>query len=195
MANFSGPREKLERKYRETIFGRGKSLKKRSYGPGQHGRRRKNRSLYSIQLHEKQKVKLIYGLLERQFLKTFRESKKGPGLYGEKLLSNLELRLDNAVFRAGICRSRASARQFVSHGHLLVNGNKVNIPSYRLSFGDIISIRPKSNSAYSDIVFDSSCKWIEWDSKKKLGKVLRIPTRKDITDNIDETKIVELYSR
>ena len=202
MARYRGPQTKIARKFGSTIFGSDKAFEKKNYPPGQHGpnKRRRKVSEYGIQLKEKQKAKYIYGLLEKQFYNLFKKASSSKGITGEVFLQLLESRLDNVVFRVGISPSRASARQIVSHRHITVNGEVVNIPSYILKPGDIIGVREKSKSL--EVISDSLSKgshtrysWIEWDDDSLKGKFVNIPEREDIPENIKEQLIVELYSK
>lgn len=201
MARYRGPKSKIARKFREPIFGPDKVLEKKNYGPGQHGnsKRRGKKSEYAIQLEEKQKAKYTYGILEKQFSNLFKEASRSKGITGENLLQLCESRLDNVVFRLGISPSRSGARQMVSHKHILVNGNIINIPSYLLKQGDIISVREKSKSLE---VITSSVEaqaqvspWLEFDKTQLAGKFVQVPTREEIPENINEQLIVELYSK
>ncbi|MCD4792314.1 MAG: 30S ribosomal protein S4 [Bacteroidales bacterium] len=202
MARYRGPQTKIARKFGSPIFGSDKAFEKKNYPPGQHGpnKRRRKVSEYGIQLKEKQKAKYIYGLLEKQFYNLFKKASSSKGITGEVFLQLLESRLDNVVFRVGISPSRASARQIVSHRHITVNGEVVNIPSYILKPGDIIGVREKSKSL--EVISDSLSKgshtrysWIEWDDDSLKGKFVNIPEREDIPENIKEQLIVELYSK
>ncbi len=201
MARYRGPKAKISRKFGEPIFGASKALQKKNYPPGQHGRgRRRKPSEYAIQLAEKQKAKYTYGVLERQFANIFDRASRKSGITGEILLQMLESRLDNTVFRLGIAPTRRAARQFVLHKHILVNGEIVNIPSFTLKNGDIVSVREKSKSleAITDSLASHSASkysWLEWDSTDMSGKFLNPPTREEIPENIKEQLIVELYSK
>lgn len=200
MARYTGPKSKIARRFGEPIEGYSKALQKKNYPPGQHGRgRRKKQSEYAIQLAEKQKAKYIYGVLERQFAKMFDIASRKQGITGENLLQLLESRLDNVVFRLGIAPTRRGARQLVSHKHVLVNGEVVNIPSYTLKPGDVVAVRERSKSleAISNSLAGKSNRypWLEWDSTSLAGKFVSIPTRDDIPENIKEQLIVELYSK
>ncbi len=202
MARYRGPKTKISRRFGEPLFGADKYLERRNYPSGQHGKmsKRKKQSVYGIQLNEKQKAKYIYGILEKQFKKTFEKADRKDGVTGEILLQLLESRLDNMVYRLGIAPTRRAARQLVTHKHILVNGNVCNIPSYELKEGDIVSVREKSKSL---LVITESVErgragqysWIEWDSKLLSGKLLNRPSREDIPENINEQLIVELYSK
>ncbi len=201
MARYTGPKAKIARKFGEAIEGHSKALQKKNYGPGQHGKgRRKKQSEYAIQLAEKQKAKYIYGVLERQFAKMFGIASRKSGITGENLLQLLEGRLDNTVYRLGIAPTRRGARQLVSHKHLLVNGEVVNIPSFTLKPGDIVSVRERSKSlvAITNSLAGrgvNKYSWLEWDGASLTGKFVSIPSRNDIPENIKEQLIVELYSK
>ncbi len=201
MARYTGPKTKIARKFNDPIFGPSKALQKKSYPPGQHGRgRRRKQSEYAIQLAEKQKAKYTYGLLERQFSNAFDKASRKGGITGEVLLQLLEARLDNTVYRLGIAPTRRAARQLVLHKHITVNGELVNVPSFHLKNGDIISVREKSKSleAITDSLVGRAGKkysWLEWDSAEMSGKYLNPPTREEIPENIKEQLIVELYSK
>ncbi len=201
MARYTGPKTKIARKFGEAIFGEDKSFEKRNYPPGQHGnsRRRGKQSEYAIQLKEKQKAKYSYGILERQFRNLFERAQRTKGITGEILLQLCESRLDNVVFRLGISPSRRGARQLVSHRHITVNGELVNIPSYSLKAGDVIGVREKSKSLVS-IESSLSAKsnvyeWLTWNSETFEGRYVSVPERIQIPENINEQFIVELYSK
>ncbi|MCK0156236.1 30S ribosomal protein S4 [Cellulophaga sp. F20128] len=201
MARYTGPKTKIARKFGEAIFGEDKSFEKKNYPPGQHGntRRRGKKSEYAIQLMEKQKAKYSYGILEKQFRNLFAKANSSKGVTGEVLLQLCESRLDNVVYRMGISNSRRGARQLVSHRHITVNGNLVNIPSYSLKPGDVVGVREKSKSLSSiqDALAANSrvYEWITWNSEKKEGAYVSIPERVQIPENIKEQLIVELYSK
>ena len=201
MARYTGPKAKISRKFGEAIEGHSKALQKKNYPPGQHGRgRRKKQSEYAIQLSEKQKAKYIYGVLERQFAKMFDIASRKSGITGENLLQLLEARLDNTVYRLGISPTRRGARQLVSHKHILVNGEVVNIPSYTLKPGDVVSVRERSKSleAITSSLAGKAANrypWLEWDNASLSGKFVSVPGRDDIPENIKEQLIVELYSK
>ena len=201
MARYTGPKSKIARKFGEAIFGDDKSFEKKNYPPGQHGnnRRRGKKSEYAIQLMEKQKAKYTYGILERQFRNLFEEAKRKEGVTGEILLQLCESRLDNVVYRMGISPSRRGARQLVSHRHITVNGDVVNIPSYKLRAGDVVGVREKSKSVQSiedSLAANSSVyEWITWNTEKKEGTFVAVPERLQIPENIKEQLIVELYSK
>jgi small subunit ribosomal protein S4 len=201
MARYTGPKTKISRKFGEPIFGPDKTLSKKNYPPGQHGNtRHKKTSEYGIQLREKQKAKYTYGVLERQFRLLFEKAQRAKGITGEILLQLLESRLDNIVYRLGIAPTRAAARQLVSHCHIVVDGQIVNIPSYLVKPGQLIGVREKDKSMI--VIADalngfnhSKYPWIEWDKTTYTGKFLHIPERSDIPENIKEQLIVELYSK
>lgn len=201
MARYTGPKTKIARKFHEPIYGPDKVYERKQYAPGMHGndKRRNKVSEYGMQLKEKQKAKYTYGILERQFRKLYVEAARRGGVTGEVLMQLIESRLDNVVYRLGICRSRAQARQMVSHRHITVNGNIVNIPSYLLREGDVVSVRERSRSL--EVISDSlvsranNYSWLEWDGNSMSGKFLNYPQRADIPENIDEQLIVNLYSK
>jgi small subunit ribosomal protein S4 len=202
MARYRGPKTKIARRFREAIFGPDKALEKRNYGPGQHGpakRRGAKQSEYAIQLGEKQKAKYTYGILERQFRNLFDKASRMKGITGENLLVLCESRLDNTVYRFGVAPSRRAARQLVSHKHITVNGDVVNIPSYTLKIGDVVGVREKSKSLENiTSSLNSTNKkfdWLDWNSASMTGKVIAVPARDMIPENIREQLIVELYSK
>ena len=201
MARYTGPKTKIARKFGEAIYGEDKSFEKRNYPPGQHGanKRRAKKSEYAIQLQEKQKAKYTYGVLERQFRNMFKKARAAQGITGEVLLQLCESRLDNVVYRMGIAPSRSGARQLVSHRHITVNGELVNIPSYQLQAGDVIAVREKSKSleAIDRSLSNSSqvYEWITWNNDTKQGTYVSVPARIQIPENINEQFIVELYSK
>lgn len=201
MARYTGPRVRISRKFNEPILGENKALAKKNYAPGMHGKGKKRKlSEYAIQLAEKQKAKYIYGVLERQFANIFGKASRKKGVTGEVLLQMLEARLDNTVYRLGIAPTRRGARQLVVHKHITVNGDIVNIPSVTLKAGDIIGVREKSKSLETistslSIQGARKYNWLEWDNQEMLGKLINIPLRQDIPENINEQLIVELYSK
>jgi small subunit ribosomal protein S4 len=201
MARYKGPTSKIARKFREPIFGPDKALERKNYGPGQHGpnKRRGKQSEYAIQLAEKQKAKYTYGILEKQFSNLFKKASHSKGITGEILLQLCEARLDNIVFRLGIAPTRRAARQLVSHGHIVVDGQVLNIPSYHVRVGESIGVRPKSHSLESitACLAENPTKhdWLDWDTQAMAGKMINIPQREQITENIKEQLIVELYSK
>ena len=202
MARYTGPKTKIARKFGEAIFGDDKAFEKRNYPPGQHGnnRRRGKKSEYAMQLSEKQKAKYTYGILEKQFSNLFKKASASTGVTGEILLQLCESRLDNVVYRLGVAPSRSAARQLVSHRHITVNGELVNIPSYSLNAGDVVAVREKSKSL---IIIDDSLasrkndvyEWLTWNSETKQGNFVSVPERMQIPENIKEQLIVELYSK
>lgn len=200
MARYTGPKSKVSRRYGEPIEGNSKALSKKNYPPGMHGKgRRRKQSEYAVQLMAKQKAKYIYGVLERQFANAFDKAARKDGITGENLLIILESRLDNVVYRLGIAPTRRGARQLVSHKHIMVNGSLVNIPSYSVKPGDVISVREKSKSLHA--ITESLARpaknysWLEWDSTNHSGKFVNNPERSEIPENIEEQLIVELYSK
>ncbi|MEI7675294.1 MAG: 30S ribosomal protein S4 [Bacteroidales bacterium] len=201
MARYTGPKSRIARKFGEAIFGPDKVLSKKNYPPGQHGNSRKRKtSEYGIQLREKQKAKYTYGVLEKQFRNLFEKASRTKGIKGEVLLQFLEARLDNVVFRLGLAPTRSAARQLVSHRHICVNGKVVNIPSFAVKAGQVISVREKSKSL--EVIVDalsgfnhSKYPWMEWDKSTMAGTFLHMPDRTDIPENIKEQLIVELYSK
>ena len=201
MARYTGPKTKISRKFGEPIFGADKSFEKKNYPPGQHGvnKRRQKKSEYAIQLMEKQKAKFLYGILEKQFRNLFEKASRSKGITGEVLLQLCESRLDNVVFRMGLSKSRRGARQLVSHEHIQVNGKICNIASRIIKVGDVVGVREKSKSL--SIIEDSLStnesvyEWITWDNNKMEGVFNNTPTREQITENIKEQLIVELYSK
>jgi small subunit ribosomal protein S4 len=201
MARYNGPKTKISRIFGEPILGNGKWLTKNSNPPGQHGEKRKRKTLgeYALQLKEKQKAKYTYGVLERQFRNTFEEAARIKGVTGENLIKLLEARLDNTVFRLGIAPSRPAARQLVSHKHITVNGEVVNIPSFRLKAGDIIGLKGKTegNTALTSQIRGKNPKfnWLDWNDTEKKGTFITYPERESVPENIKEQLIVELYSK
>jgi small subunit ribosomal protein S4 len=201
MARYTGPKTKIARKFGEAIFGEDKSFEKRNFPPGQHGntRRRGKKSEYAIQLMEKQKAKYTYGVLERQFRNLFKKASADKGITGEVLLQLCESRLDNVVYRMGVSPSRSGARQLVSHRHITVNGEIVNIPSYSLNAGDVVGVREKSKSlsAIENSLANNSnvFEWMTWNNATKSGTFVAVPLRLQIPENIKEQLIVELYSK
>lgn len=201
MARFTGPRSKIARRFGEPIFGFSKAAQRKAYGPGQHGRgRRRKQSEYALQLAEKQKAKYTYGVLERQFENLFHRAQVKEGITGENLLRLLEARLDNVVFRLGISPTRRGARQLVLHKHITVNGELVNIASYQVKPGDVISIREKSKNLEA-ITHSLAARgarrfpWLEWNQQELNGTFVGYPNRDQIPENINEQAIVELYSK
>jgi small subunit ribosomal protein S4 len=201
MARYNGPKTKISRRFGEPILGNGKWLDKNSNPPGQHGATKKRKTMgeYALQLREKQKAKYTYGVLEKQFRKTFEEAARRKGVTGENLIKLLEARLDNTVFRMGIAPSRPAARQLVSHKHVTVNGEVVNIPSYELKPGDIVSLKEKSkdNTAVTSQMRGRNTKlgWVDFNEGEKQGTFITYPERENVPENIKEQLIVELYSK
>ena len=200
MARYTGPNNKKARRLSFSILENGKDIAKRPYGPGQHGKDRKRKpSNYAIQLNEKQKARFMYGISEKQFKKLVNDSAKMKGVHGENLLILLESRLDNLVYRAGFATTRRGARQLVNHGHITVNGKKVDIPSYRVKPGDVIAI--KENSADHkgiEIALANKIKrvdFINYDEAKRTATYVRYPERSELNAEINESLIVEFYSR
>ena len=201
MARYTGPKTRVCRIFGEPILGNGKWLGKNSNPPGQHGptRKRKAPGEYALELKEKQKAKYTYGLLEKQFRNTYVEANRLKGATGENLIKLLEARLDNTVYRMGIAPTRPAARQLVSHKHIMVNGETVNIPSYALKPGDIIELKPKSkaNTTLTSMVRPKNMKinWVDWSEKDLKGTYIAHPERENVPENIKEQLIVELYSK
>ncbi len=201
MARYTGPKNRICRIFGEPILGSGKNLGKNSNPPGQHGaaKKRKSASEYAVQLKEKQKAKYTYGVLEKQFRNTYVEAARLKGATGENLIKLLEARLDNTVYRLGIAPTRPAARQLVSHKHIMVNGEVVNIPSYTMKPGDIIELKPKSkaNSLITSMVRGKNQKisWVDFNEKDMKGTYIAHPERESVPENIKEQLIVELYSK
>jgi small subunit ribosomal protein S4 len=201
MARYTGPKTKISRIFGEPILGNGKWLSKNSNPPGQHGalRKRKQMGEYALQLREKQKAKYTYGLLEKQFRRTFDEAARRKGVTGENLIKLLEARLDNTVFRMGIAPSRPAARQLVSHKHVTVNGEVVNVPSFQLKAGDVISLKEKSKDNQTVISFvrekNPKFGWLDFNAGTFTGTFITYPERDSVPENIKEQLIVELYSK
>ncbi len=201
MARYTGPKARISRRFNEPILGDSKALLKKNYPPGMHGKGKKRKqSEYAIQLAEKQKAKYIYGVLERQFENIFDKASRKKGVTGEVLLQMLESRLDNMVYRLGVAPTRRAARQLVVHKHITVNGEVVNIPSVNLRAGDKIAVREKSKSLETitnSLSVQSAKKynWLEWEGNEMEGKIINLPLRSEIPENINEQLIVELYSK
>ena len=201
MARYTVPKSRIARRFGEPIFGADKVLAKRNFPPGQHGNnKRRKTSEYGQMLAEKQKAKYTYGVLEKQFRNLFDKAARKDGVTGEVLLQLLEGRLDNIVYRLGIAPTRAAARQLVGHRHIVVDGKVVNIPSYAVKPGQVIGVREKSKSL--EVIANALAgfnhakyPWLEWDENLKSGKLLHVPAREDIPENIKEQMIVELYSK
>jgi small subunit ribosomal protein S4 len=201
MARYTGPKTKISRIFGEPILGNGKWLNKNSNPPGQHGAQRKRKTLgeYALQLREKQKAKYTYGILEKQFRKTFEEASRIKGVTGENLMRLLEARLDNTIFRLGIAPSRPAARQLVSHKHITVNGVVVNVPSFSLKAGDVVGLKDKSkdNASVISMIKGKNPKfnWLDWNEAEMRGTFIAYPERESVPENIKEQLIVELYSK
>ncbi len=202
MARYTGPKTRIARKFKEPIFGPDKWMERKPHSPGQHGlnaRRRKKESEYGLQLNEKQKAKYTYGILERQFRKMFQTAASKKGVTGAILLGLCEARLDNTVYRLGIAPSRRAARQLVGHGHITVNKDVVNIPSYTLRPGDEIAVRERSRSlevvTNSLSVNTNRFDWLDFNPATMTGKMIAMPERAQIPETIREQLIVELYSK
>ena len=200
MARYTGPNNKKARRVSFSILENGKDIAKRPYGPGQHGKDRKRKpSNYAVQLNEKQKVRFMYGISEKQFKKLVNDSAKMKGVHGENLLILLESRLDNIVYRIGFATTRRGARQLVNHGHITVNGKKVDIPSYRVKPGDVIAIKENSSDHKGiEIALANKVKrpdFINYDEAKRIGTYVRYPERSELNADINESLIVEFYSR
>lgn len=200
MARYTGPNNKKARRLSFSILENGKDIAKRPYGPGQHGKDRKRKpSNYSVQLAEKQKARFMYGISEKQFKKLVNDSAKMKGVHGENLLILLESRLDNIVYRIGFATTRRGARQLVNHGHITVNGKKVDIPSYRVKPGDVIAIKENSSDHKGiEIALANKIKrpeFINYDEKKRVATYVRYPERSELNADINESLIVEFYSR
>jgi small subunit ribosomal protein S4 len=201
MARYTGPKTKISRRFGELITGNGKWLTKNSNPPGQHGANKKRKTLseYGVQLKEKQKAKYTYGLLEKQFRRTFEEAARRKGVTGENLIKLLEARLDNTVYRLGIAPSRQAARQMVSHKHITVNGEPVNIPSFSLKPGDTVGLHNKTaaNTSFTGNLKGKNPKfsWLDWSEGEMKGTFIAYPERESVPENIKEQLIVELYSK
>ncbi len=200
MARYTGPSYKQARRVSFSISETGKELARRPYGPGQHGQDRKGKlSNYGEQLKEKQKLRFMYGVNERQFKKTFLEAAKMKGIHGENFLKLLESRLDNVVYRLGLATTRRGARQLVNHGHITVDGKKVDIPSYRVKVGSVIAVKenskdhPAIKAALEKVT--NRVEFVTFDDKKLEGKLVRLPERSELNADIDESLIVEFYNR
>ena len=200
MARYTGPSTKIARKFGEPIFGSDKYFEKRNFPPGQHGlaSKRKKQKEYGVQLKENQKVKYMYGVLERQFHNTYDKASRMAGQKGENLILLLESRLDNVVYRMGIAPTRAAARQLVSHHHITLNGNVCSIPSTFVKAGDAVAVRERSKSLeviQKSVASVNKYSWLEFDTKTLVGKFLNMPTRAEVPESINEQLIVDLYSK
>ena len=200
MARYTGPNNKQARRVSFSILENGKDIAKRPYGPGQHGKDKKKKpSNYAIQLNEKQKVRFMYGLNEKQFKKTFNEAAKMKGIHGENFLKLLESRLDNLVYRLGLASTRRAARQLVNHGHITVDGNKVDIPSYRVKPGSVIAVKEadKDMKVIKEALerVTNRVEFVTFDENKLSGTYVRLPERRELNADINEALIVEFYNR
>jgi small subunit ribosomal protein S4 len=201
MARYTGPKTRICRIFGEPILGNGKYLTKNSNPPGQHGgtKKRKAPGEYALQLKEKQKAKYTYGLLERQFRKTFDEAVRRKGVTGENLIKLLEARLDNTIYRLGIAPSRPAARQLVTHKHITVNGEIVNVPSFELRPGDVVGLKEstRANTGITSHIRGKNAKfnWLDWSEAEFRGTFIALPERESVPENIKEQLIVELYSK
>lgn len=201
MARYTGPRTKVSRRARQLLDeNKAKYFDRRPYPPGDHGRGRIRESQYLVQLREKQKLRHIYGVLEKQFRRYYKEANRQSGITGTNLLQILESRLDNVVYRAGFARTRPQARQLVNHGHFRVNGNKVDVPSYQVRAGDIVTIKERSKETFAvqqaiDTIDRSAPEWLDVDVDKRSATVTVIPSREQIDTEINEQLVVELYSK
>jgi len=205
MARYTGPRDKISRRFGVPLFGPSKALERRSYPPGMHGGirggRRTKKSDYALALAEKQKLRFQYGVLEKQFRRYFAEAQRLPGVTGTQLIQLLEMRLDNIIYRFGLANTRAGARQFVNHGHVLVNGRRVDIPSYNVKPGDQVSVRDNPRSKQLALrgldltQAAAACEWLVLDRDNLSGTVSRIPERDEVDPMVNEQLVVELYSR
>lgn len=201
MARYTGPRTKVSRRARQLLDeNKAKYFDRRPYPPGDHGRGRIRESQYLVQLREKQKLRHIYGVLEKQFRRYYKEANRRSGITGTNLLQILECRLDNVVYRAGFARTRPQARQLVNHGHFHVNGNKVDIPSYQVRAGDVVAIKERSTDTFAvqqaiDTIDRSAPEWLDVNVEKRSATVTVVPSREQIDTEIKEQLVVELYSK
>jgi len=201
MARYTGPRTKVSRRARQLLDeNKAKYFDRRPYPPGDHGRGRIRESQYQIQLREKQKLRFMYGVLEKQFRRYYKNAAKKSGITGTNLLTILESRLDNVVYRSGLASTRPQARQLVNHGHFLVNGKKVDIPSYEVRSGDVITVKERSNDILPiqqaiDTVGRTVPEWIDVNADKRTITIDTLPSREQIDTDIKEQLIVELYSK
>ncbi len=197
MSRYTGPVYKKSRRLGFSILETGKELAKRPTAPGQHGTSRKKLSEYGVQLQEKQKVRNLYGLSEKQFRKTFDKAGKRKGVHGTNLLIALESRLDNLVYRLGMAKTRRASRQIVNHGHILVNGKKVDIPSFEVKPGDIITAKTESHPVIKECLGNTEARvpFVAWDDKKQEGTYVRFPEREELNLEVNEALIVEYYNR
>ena len=199
MARYTGPQWKISRRLGFSILENGKELNRRAYAPGQHGQKRKKQTEYGLQLAEKQKVRHMYGVNEKQFHNTFNQAGKMEGIHGYNFLCLLERRLDNVVYRMGLANSRKEARQLVTHAHFTLNGKKVDIPSLTVKVGDVIAVKEtsKSSAKFKALVEANKVapNWLDVNLEEMSAKVVALPTREDIDIEIAEHLIIELYSK
>ena len=200
MSRYTGPVYKKSRRLGFSVLENGKELAKRPYAPGIHGTsRRKKSSEYGIQLEEKQKLRFMYGLSEKQFARTFERAGKMSGIHGENLLKLLESRLDNIVYRMGLASTRSGARQFVNHGHVSVNGRKVDIPSYQVKPGDVVAVREnsKDHKAMKESLekVTKTVDYVSFDKNKLEGTYIRLPERSELSSDVNESLVVEFYNK
>ena len=199
MSRYTGPAFKKSRRLGFSTLESGKELRKRTSAPGQHGTSRKKLSEYGIQLAEKQKVRIMYGLTEKQFKKTFEAAGKKKGMHGTNLLIMLESRLDNIVYRMGLASTRSGARQFVNHGHVSVNGRKVDIPSYQVKPGDVVAVREnsKDHKAMKESLEKETktVDYVSFDKNKLEGTYIRLPERSELSSDVNESLVVEFYNK
>lgn len=200
MSRYTGPAYKRSRRVGISTLENGKELVKKPYGPGQHGNGRKGKlSNYGVQLVEKQKIRFIYGISEKQLKKTFERAAKLKGIHGENILKLLESRLDNIVYRMGLASTRSGARQFVNHGHVSVNGRKVDIPSYQVKPGDVVAVREnsKDHKAMKESLekVTKTVDYVSFDKNKLEGTYIRLPERSELSSDVNESLLVEFYNK
>ena len=200
MSRYTGPAYKKSRRVGISTLENGKELVKKPYGPGQHGNGRKGKlSNYGVQLVEKQKIRFIYGISEKQLKKTFERAAKLKGIHGENILKLLESRLDNIVYRMGLASTRSGARQFVNHGHVSVNGRKVDIPSYQVKPGDVVAVREnsKDHKAMKESLekVTKTVDYVSFDKNKLEGTYIRLPERSELSSDVNESLVVEFYNK
>lgn len=200
MSRYTGPAYKRSRRVGISTLENGKELVKKPYGPGQHGNGRKGKlSNYGVQLVEKQKIRFIYGISEKQLKKTFERAAKLKGIHGENILKLLESRLDNIVYRVGLASTRSGARQFVNHGHVSVNGRKVDIPSYQVKPGDVVAVREnsKDHKAMKESLekVTKTVDYVSFDKNKLEGTYIRLPERSELSSDVNESLVVEFYNK
>ena len=200
MARYTGPSYKQARRVGFSVLENGKDIARRPYGPGQHGADRKGKlSNYGVQLTEKQKIRFTYGISEKQLKKTFERAAKLKGIHGENILKLLESRLDNIVYRMGLASTRSGARQFVNHGHVSVNGRKVDIPSYQVKPGDVVAVREnsKDHKAMKESLekVTKTVDYVSFDKNKLEGTYIRLPERSELSSDVNESLVVEFYNK